>query len=309
MTDVSVIMPVWRTRRDWLRESIDSVLEERGCDLELIVVDDGSEQPVEGCLGDLRDPRLRVLRVEHGGPYAARNAGIAEARGAFLRFMDSDDVVMPHSTARLLELAGDGGHIAYGATQICDDSLAPGPIATSEVTGDAAEESVLGRFHVFVVSIVFPRAVVEAAGPWSEHAFSVSGDWDFVLRALEQAPVRRLDEVVTLYRRHAASVTKTADVAAGAAAAETVLAGYFSRHPEQRGSRLERRAYLRVHLDRAAAHAWVGEWRAAGAQLARAARRNPAATLAALARWGAWKIGGLIARVARPRGRAPQTPA
>ena len=87
MTDVSVIMPVWRTREDWLRESIGSVLEERGCDLELIVVDDGSEPPVAELVGDLRDPRLRFLRVEHGGPYAARNAGIADARGAFLRWL------------------------------------------------------------------------------------------------------------------------------------------------------------------------------------------------------------------------------
>ncbi|HEX6652231.1 MAG TPA: glycosyltransferase [Thermoleophilaceae bacterium] len=307
MTDVSLIMPVWRTREDWLRQAVGSVLEERGCDLELIVVDDGSEQPAENLLADIGDGRLRHLRVEHGGPYAARNAGIAVASGRFVRFVDSDDVVARNSTARLLDRSGDSGEISYGATEMCDEALTPLSVATSRVAGDAAEECLMGRFHVYVVSMLFPRAVVEAAGPWNENAFRVSGDWDFVLRALEQAAVRPLDEVVTRYRRHAASVTKTADVAAGVAAGETVLGGYFARHPELRGSRLERRAYVRLHLDRASAHAWLGESRPAARQLWRAARRDPAATLAACARRVGGRLRSLIARVARRRGHAPTT--
>jgi hypothetical protein len=150
---------------------------------------------------------------------------------------------------------------------------------------------------------------VDAAGPWSEHGFRVSGDWDFVLRALEQAPVRPLGDVVTRYRRHGSSITKTADVAAGAAAGEAVLDGYFARHPERRGSRLERRAYVRLHLDRASAHAWRREWRPAAAQLGRAARRDPVAAAAAVGRWVAGRPRRLIARAARPRARGPRTPA
>jgi glycosyltransferase involved in cell wall biosynthesis len=309
VTDVSLIMPVWRTREDWLREAIASALDDRGCELELIVVDDGSDEPVAGLLGDVGDPRVRVVRVEHGGPYAARNAGIAEARGAFIRFVDSDDVVVPGSTSRLLALATDGGRIAYGDTEICDEALVPSSVAGSALEGDAVEEAVMGRFEVFVVSLLFPRAVVDAAGPWNEHAFRVSGDWDFVLRALEQAPVRPLSEVVTRYRRHGSSVTKTADVAAGAVAGEAVLEGYFARHPERRGSPLERRAYVRLHLDRASAHAWRREWRAAAAQLRRAARRDPVAAAGTLGRWGAGRVRGLIARAARPRARGPRRPA
>jgi glycosyltransferase involved in cell wall biosynthesis len=308
VTVVSLIMPVWRTPREWLRQAVESALADEGVDLDLILVDDGNDEPLERVLADIDDPRVHILRREHGGPYAARNAGIAAAQGAFLRFVDADDVVMSGSTGRLLELAR-GGEIAYGATEVCDESLEPQSVATSQVEGDASEESVLGRFDVYVVSILFPRAVVEAAGPWNEHAFRVSGDWDFVLRALEQAPVRRLDEVVTRYRRHSASVTKSADVAAGADAAEAVLGGYFARHPERRGTPLERQAYLRVHVDRALAHAWQGEWRPAGAQFARALRRSPGRALVAGGRWGASRIAGVIRRVATRARRAPPTQA
>lgn len=280
-------MPAWRPRPDWLREAVRSVLDEDSCELELLVVDDGSEEPVAGLLAEIGDPRLRVVRVEHCGPYAARNAGIAEARGDFVRFFDADDVAEPRSTGRLLALAGeeDGEAITYGATLMCDENLVPGQVVTSALEGDVTEACVMGEFEVFVVCLLLPRAVVERAGPWEGAGFTVSGDWDFVLRAVEQAPVRRLGDVVTRYRRHGASVTKAADVQAGARAGELVLERYFTRHPEQIGTALENRAYARMHLDRAAAHAWVGEpWRAVG-HLARGARRNPIAAAGAAATW------------------------
>jgi succinoglycan biosynthesis protein ExoO len=295
--DVSLVMPVWQPRPDWLRQAVESALAEPAVDVELIVVDDGSPEPVDPLLADVADPRIHVIRIEHAGPYAARNAGIAAARGAFLRFVDSDDVVEPGSTGRLHALAtASEGTIAYGATLVCDEALFPKSTATSDVDGDAARACVLGLFTVYHVSILFPRAVVERAGPWDERAFSVSADWDFVMRAVEQGPVRRLDEVVTRYRRHPTSVSRSASVAAGGAAAERVVGGYFARHPEQRGSELERRAYLRIDLDRAAAHAWWGEWRAAVVRYRRALRRDPRAALVAGAHWLAWRLRGVLRR-------------
>lgn len=282
---VSLIMPAWRPRPDWLREAVTSALDEPECDLELLVVDDGSDEPVAPLLADLGDSRLRVMRVEHGGPYAARNAALREAQGSYVRFVDSDDLVEPGSTGKLLDrVSQEGEAIAYGATLMCDEDLTPGELFTSDVEGDASETCVLGGFDVFVVSLLFPRAVLERSGPWDESGFPVSGDWDFVLRALEQAPVRRIDGVVTRYRRHRASVTGVASVAAGAEAARLVLDRYFERNPAKRGTEFERRAYLRVHLDRAEAHAWVGQPGRAAGQLVLAGRRDPRAALAAAGR-------------------------
>jgi len=303
--DVSLIMPAWRPRPEWLRQAVGSALDERGCELELLVVDDGSPEPVETMLVELDDPRLRILRIEHAGPYGARDAGIAEAQGAFLRFVDADDLVEPGSTGRLLDLAREGGEAStYGATLMCDEQLAPQRLFTSELEGNVERACVLGGFEVFVVSLLFPRAVVDRAGRWDVAAFRVSGDWDFVLRALEQAPVRRLDEVVTRYRRHGASVTKTADVAAGARAAQTVLARYFERHPEERGGALERRAYVRLHMDRALAHAWMREPRPFAHHFAQAARRDPVGALWGLGRWLGERARGFSARAPRRALRA-----
>jgi glycosyltransferase involved in cell wall biosynthesis len=290
---VSIIIPAYAPRPEWLLAAVRSALDEPDCPLELIVVDDESPEPVAPMLAQLDDSRVRSLRVAHAGPYGARNAGIAAARGEFVRFIDADDVAEPGSTGRLLALAmTDGGSIAYGATLMCDEDLAPRALVTSTLEGDVSEACVLGQFEVFVVSMVFPRSVIDRAGKWVESGFEVSADWDFVLRCLELAPVRRLDAVVTRYRRHRGSITRTATIEAGARAGRLVLGRYFARHPNRRGSDLERRAYVRLHLDRARAQAAARARGATVRHLASAARYDAPATGAAIIRGAARKFLG-----------------
>ena len=272
-------MPVWQTPRNWLLEAVRSALDEGDVSIELILVDDGSPEPVESLLDSVDDERLRISRVEHGGPSAARNAGIAAATGEWIRFVDSDDVVVPGSTESLYRAALGDRVVTYGATLVCDESLMPQRLITSDLEGPAEVQCLLGQFEVRVVSMLFPRGVVEQAGEW-DPAFRVSGDWDFVLRALELAPVRPVDTVATHYRRHAGSVTRTADIAAGEHARERIVERYFERHPDRRRSRLARRARAAVWLDGAAAHAHHG---AAGMALARLGRAAPIRPLAATA--------------------------
>src|SRR5689334_20479061 len=140
-------MCVWRPRPDWLLQAVESALGQRDCSIELIVVDDGSPEPVEDLLSSVKDERLRVVRIEHGGVCRARNAGIAVARGTRLRFIDGDDVLEPDSTARLLRLLGsDEDVIAYGATMFCDANLRPRRKRGARVTGRATTACLLGGF-------------------------------------------------------------------------------------------------------------------------------------------------------------------
>jgi glycosyltransferase involved in cell wall biosynthesis len=249
-----------------------SALDNHGCAIELIVVDDGSPEPVEDLLSDVTDPRLRVVRIEHAGTAAARNAGVEHARGRLIRFLDADDVVAAESTTRLAALAGDG--IAYGATVVCDEQLRPVRTIASSLEGDVVVPCLLGRFDVRHVSMVFPRQVVERAGPWAD-GYAVSPDWDFVLRAVEHAGVRPDAEPATYYRRHSSSQSRTVSVEDGERDRHRVLDAYFERHPEQRGTRLERSVYAAADLDRAAAYAAAGAPSLAVRRLLRAARADP----------------------------------
>lgn len=235
-------MPVWRPHPVWFREAVASALGQRDCDLELIVVDDGNPEPVADLLHDVDDPRLRVVRVTHGGVSAARNAGVAEARGTHVRFVDADDVLEPVGTRRLLD-AADGRTISYGSTVVCDEDLVPAARITSRISGNATLECLLSRFDVRHVSMLFPLEVVRSAGPW-DPTLAVCEDWDFVLRCVDLAPVAPVDDVVTLYRRHPTSATRSATARDAARHGQRrVVEKHLDRHPELRGTRVAREAW------------------------------------------------------------------
>jgi glycosyltransferase involved in cell wall biosynthesis len=251
---VTIVLCAWKPRPSWLHDAVRSALRQEDCDLELVVVDDGSPEPIAGLLSDIRDERLRVLRIEHGGLAHARNEGMRAARGRFFRFADADDVLAPESTARLLRLAREGA-IAYGATLVCDERLEPLEIKTSRLEGWVARECLRYRFDVRHMSMLFPRPVVEAVGEWDTTLLQCQ-DWDFVLRALERAPVRADAAVATYYRRHAASAS--ANVSDALRFESLVVDRYFERHPEQAGGALERSVRAKLLLVRASATRRVG---------------------------------------------------
>lgn len=104
MPAISVIIPVYRVER-YLDACVSSVLAQTFGDFEIILVDDGSP---DGCpaLCDAwarKDPRIRVIHRENGGLSAARNTGIEAAKGQFLTFVDSDDLLEPDTLRRAWE--------------------------------------------------------------------------------------------------------------------------------------------------------------------------------------------------------------
>jgi len=282
---VSLIMPVWSPRPEWLRAGVESVLAQTGCAVELIVVDDGCEPPVAEYLSDVEDERLRIVRVPHGRVSRARNAGIEVARGSWIRFVDYDDVIVVDSTSHLLALAdGNDRVITYGATAVCDENLRPLSVVASDLQGRVAEACLLGRFETTIHSLLFSRAVVDDIGPW-EPAIVVSQDWDYALRGFEVAEVRGDGRIATYYRTH--SGMNSRDVNEGVNGYRMVVDRYFERHPDERGQTLERRARVGFHLF--ATMQSATRLRRPGAalrHLGRAFALDPVESLRALGRYG-----------------------
>ncbi len=90
---VSVVVPTYNRGADCLR-AVRSVLAQSYADIEVVVVDDGSDDGTADLLAGL-DPRVRYFRQENAGVSAARNRGLEEARGDFIALLDSDDVFHP----------------------------------------------------------------------------------------------------------------------------------------------------------------------------------------------------------------------
>ena len=98
--EVSVIIPTYN-RRAMLLEAIDSVLAQSVDSFELIVIDDGSTDGTAEQLTRLAET-IRIERIEHSGPAAARNRGVAMARAPLIAFLDSDDLWSPTKLERQL---------------------------------------------------------------------------------------------------------------------------------------------------------------------------------------------------------------
>lgn len=93
----SVVIPCYN-RATTVLPTLKSVQDQTFSDFECIVVDDGSAdgEDLAKVVAGLNDPRFRLIRRENGGGGAARNTGIESARGAWIAFLDSDDLFLPH---------------------------------------------------------------------------------------------------------------------------------------------------------------------------------------------------------------------
>ncbi len=102
---ITIVVPVYQTY-EFLRECVASVLQQTYENLEIILVDDGSTDGA-GILCDEyaeKDGRVHVIHQKNKGLMAARNAGLAQGRGTYFAFVDSDDVVSPAYIEKLYAL-------------------------------------------------------------------------------------------------------------------------------------------------------------------------------------------------------------
>ena len=110
MPKVSVIVPVYRAE-GYLHACVDSILSQTFPDLEVFLVDDGSPDG-SGAICDayaVRDSRVSVIHQENQGQAAARNHALAKARGEWVCFVDSDDLIHPQMVQLLLAAAEESG--------------------------------------------------------------------------------------------------------------------------------------------------------------------------------------------------------
>lgn len=91
---ITVVIPLYN-KADCIATALDSVLVQTYQDFEVIVVDDGSTDDGASIVERYSYPRIRLIRQENAGVSAARNKGIAEAKGEYVAFLDADDEWMP----------------------------------------------------------------------------------------------------------------------------------------------------------------------------------------------------------------------
>ena len=178
--------------------SVPSALWQEDVELEVVVVDDGSGDRTSELLAALGDERVRVVRHDRPlGVARARNAGIWAARGAWIAFLDDDDLWSPRKLRRQIDAATlVGAEFAYGgAAAIADDrswlySLAP--VDPETLASALLSQNVLwgGSSNVIVSA-----DQVRSLGGFDERLFQIC-DWDLWIRLALSARGVAVDEVL-----------------------------------------------------------------------------------------------------------------
>ena len=202
---VSVIMPT-RNRAKLLPTAIGSVLDQSYPSWELVVVDDGSEDETWDVLTAWEDPRVRGIRGEQAGVAAARNRGLADARGSVVAYLDDDNRMHPDWLRSVVWALGrwPDVDVVFGA-RIAEDS---------RPYRDIPHEMPILMFEPFDrekletdVNTVDMNVLAHRAGlPEARFDESLTGcaDWDLVLRLTESQPPLALPVLATLYGTSAA---------------------------------------------------------------------------------------------------------
>ncbi len=166
---VSVILPVYN-RAGWVARAVESVLAQTYGHIELLAVDDGSTDETRRVLEGF-GARVRILEQEHAGAEAARNLGLAHARGELIAFIDSDDVWYADRLSRQVPLFGrEEVGVVFGNAALIDyrrtpsrrlkrtffDTVRPG-------RGRVTEELARGCFVPFS-SVLVRRELLAGAG-------------------------------------------------------------------------------------------------------------------------------------------------
>jgi hypothetical protein len=182
---VSTIIPV-HNRPLLLREAVASVLAQTYRPIEIIIVDDGSSDETGREAEALAEghPEVRAIHRENGGPGAARETGRLAARGEFIQYLDSDDLLLPNKFE--LQVAGlrqhDDSAVSYGKTRFYRYGDRP-----SEVAWKRTGERIPTMFPTFLQSRwwdtstpLYRREVTDLAGPWTE--LRNEEDWEYDCR-------------------------------------------------------------------------------------------------------------------------------
>ena len=194
---VSVIIPVYNSGK-YIEQCIQSALTQTWQNIELIIVDDGSTDGSLAIIAKYENDRVKIFSQENKGSGAARNKGLAEARGEYIQFLDSDDLLSPDKIEKqltlLLQHPGkvavcsmvhffDGDNPFKGSPSAYEDSFLFDTDDTSaflcNLYGGTDNRASMIQTNTWLT----PVSTIKKAGGWSEF-YSPDDDGEFFCRVV-----------------------------------------------------------------------------------------------------------------------------
>ena len=210
---VSVVIPTYN-RAYILRDAINSALEQKSANTEVIVVDDGSTDDTAALVAGYKE-RVTCLRQPNQGAGVARSLGVRSAQGAYIAFLDSDDVWVPDKVKIELDIFGafpEAGAIASDADSWFENNL----VETSWLSAKqgaripsaphffSLDRAIWMQGSLFATSsLTIRRSCLERLGdPLFDPRLRFFEDWDLEIRLLRTSKVLIVPRVLASIRRY-----------------------------------------------------------------------------------------------------------
>ena len=201
---VSIIMPSYNTAK-YILESIESVLKQTYTNWELIIVDDCSTDNTDEVIATfLCDDRIRYIKNEkNSGAAVSRNRALAEAKGKYIAFLDSDDLWEPEKLEKQLSFMTENG---YKFTYTDYRIQLNGKWLPYVYTGPTkvTEWKMKNYCYFSTITVMYDR---EFVGLVSIEPIRKNNDYAMWLKIVKKAPCYRLPECLSYYIKHEGSIS------------------------------------------------------------------------------------------------------
>ena len=210
MPKISVIMPVYNAEK-YIREAIESILNQTFEDFEFIIINDGSTDFTKSIIESYKDSRIKIINHEiNQGVYISRNEGLKIARGEFIANFDSDDISMKNRLEKQLSFTMKYPDIAvigswmemtdmkFSKTYILKYNCDPAIIKWDQIL----------KNQISNPASFFRKKIIDKVGYYKKK-YKYAGDYDFWSRISRKYKMSNISKVLVRQRIHDESITGT----------------------------------------------------------------------------------------------------
>ncbi|WP_127753254.1 MULTISPECIES: glycosyltransferase family A protein [unclassified Devosia] len=209
---VSVVVPAFNAA-EYIERTLHSAAQQTYKHLEIIVVNDGSTDDTLSIAEKFtrRDDRLRIITISNGGVARARNLGVAAARGAFVAFLDADDLWHPAKLVEQVRAMTDGNGRIYAASYVLHrridwDDRVVGSSHPDVCSGSILARHLVGKFVGNGSSLMARRSVVLSVGgfdpSYADAGIGGCEDLDIELKLAERFRIVGVPSYLVGYRSY-----------------------------------------------------------------------------------------------------------
>ncbi|MEM8830638.1 MAG: glycosyltransferase family A protein [Cyanobacteria bacterium P01_G01_bin.19] len=214
MPQISIVIPAYNAAQT-ITETIESVQQQTVDDWELIVVNDGSTDNTLEVLQQIVELRLKIISAPNGGVSAARNLGMAQARGQYIAFLDADDLWVADKLELQLEALEQNPNaiVAYSWTCFMDeqqDGYVYHPSPPYQYAGDVYPQLLQRDFIHSGSNTLVRKSALDRVGGFDSRC-DICEDWDMWVRLAAIGGFVVVPQHQIMYRRAAGSSTSSVE--------------------------------------------------------------------------------------------------